>query len=507
MSARMGRAARVLALAAAAALACAEPADRPDAVTACQRLVRGEAPPASGLVLVVSDTMRRDRVGVYGGPPTPAFDGFAREHLLFRHASSQAPWTKPSVATLFTGLLPSHHGVLEDPRLPGRQAVSGVREADALPASLDTLAERLRSAGYRTAAFVSNPWMGPTFGFAQGFDVYDDAFARFDAHGDQVTRRALAWLAGVAAGERYFLYVHYIDAHHPYGSLTPEEVYVERTRLDADRRPVPPLAMEALTDLRTPEQQRLLQATGVRPSLALLELAYARGIRQFDEAFGALLEGLRARSDWPRTALVVTADHGEAFYDRGYGNHARALHEDELAVPLAMRLPGVSPERGEEGCDVGLVDLLPTLCDALGLSCPAGDGHSLFAAPRPGEAARTLLAEGVPGLPAHRAIRSGRFKLIYEPEGPLGPDLVRDAERGRTHPWSLYDLDADPDERRDLLDASPRPDEVEREFESLRAGIDRAAATPAPVAPERAPLDATTERRLEALGYLDGRNP
>jgi hypothetical protein len=109
----------------------------------------------------------------------------------------------------------------------------------------------------------------------------------------------------------------------------------------------------------------------------------------------------------------------------------------------------------------------------------------------------------VPGQPSHRAARSGRFKLIYEPAGPLGPDLQRDAEKGRTHPYELYDLDADPGERRDLLAEPEPPAEALRAFESLRATLDARAEAGA-ASPSRAPLDAESARRLEALGYLDG---
>jgi arylsulfatase A-like enzyme len=495
----------LLGLALALALACGRTGDDgPPPVLGCPQLAASDVR-ATGVVLVVADTLRRDGVGIHGGAGTPAFDGFARQHLLFERASSQAPWTKPSIATLFTGLVPSRHGVLDDPRLPGRASATAPREADALPGALDTLAERFQRAGFRTAAFVSNPWMGEAFGYAQGFDVYDDSFAHFDAAGARVTQRGLEWLTQVAPGERFFLYVHYIDPHAPYGALSPEEVYVERARLDADARRVPPLALEALADLRTPELWRLLLATGAQPTLGLLELAYERGVEDFDAAFGALLEGLRARGDWARTAVIATSDHGEAFYQRGYGNHARALHDDELAVPLAARLPGVTPARGRIDCQVGLVDLMPTLCDAQGLGCDAGDGRSLLANGADARPPRTLLAEGVPGLPTHRAARSGRFKLIYEPEGPLGPNLTRDTERGRAHAYSLYDLDADPAEQRDLLDA-PAPDaEAQQAFGALRAALEQAAAATVAAPPERAPLDPDTARRLEALGYLDAR--
>ena len=457
---------------------------------------------AYSLVLIVNDTMRRDRVGAYGGPAaTPVFDAFARDHLLFRRAVTQAPWTKPAIASLFTGLYPSQHGVLDDPRLPqGRQR--DAQRAAVLGEELETLAEVMHAASFRTAAFVGNPWLGRAFGFAQGFEVYDDSFARFGARGDVVTRAGLDWLEGLEPGERFLLYLHYMDSHLPYGRLEVEDVAAARARLDADTRPVPAEAAEALAGLRTPDGQSLVNAASVPPSRALLELAYDRGLSDFDRALGDLLAALRERPDFDRTAVIVTSDHGEALYERGYGNHARALHDDELAVPLAARLPGVTSADGGVDCAAGLIDLLPTLCAYFDLPCPSASGIALLAAPgAPSPAPRYLAAEGVPGFRKHRAIRGRRYKLLFEPGGPLGENLSRDRRRGRAQPYSIYDLRVDPGEQRDLLAQGAPPPEVEALLEALRPALGAVIPDVARAEPDRIPIDPDLRRRLEELGY------
>jgi arylsulfatase A-like enzyme len=294
-------------------------------IPVCRDLVRGAVPEAMNLVLVVNDTMRRDRPGVYGGEAvTPHFDAFARENRLFRRAVSPSPWTKPAVASLFTGLLPSQHGVLDHPawRAPDRQ---GWSQADVLDAGVDTLAEVLGGAGLRTAAFVSNPWLERRFGFDQGFEVYDDEFADWNAPGERVIEAALAWLDSLAPDERFFLYLHTIDSHRPYGTLSAGEVLAARERIELDPRPLPPTDIAFLKGVRL-DDGRPWSATGVTTSPTQVEMAYDRGIENFDRVLGALVEALAARTDWQRTALIVTSDHGESLYERGYGNHGLWLY-------------------------------------------------------------------------------------------------------------------------------------------------------------------------------------
>ncbi len=480
------------------ALACRGPESPAPPVEPCQELRFHGAPAASSVVLVVNDTMRRDRLGVYGGPArTPAFDAFAREHLWFDRAVSQAPWTAPSVASLFTSLYPSQHGVTTHPR--GAQGATGraaLAASDVLPDSDTTLAELLRGAGLRTAAFVSNPWMDPRFGLAQGFERYDHRFARWGAPGVALSRAALEWLEELEPGERFFLYVHTIDSHRPYGALDWQRTLGRATELREDAGRLTPEQVEELAPLLRFEGEGSERGSLLRISPALLRMAYDAGIEAFDAALGVLLEGLRAHPAWPQMAVIVTSDHGEALYERGYGNHGHGLFDDELAIPLAARLPGVEPV-GElpVSCAVGLVDVLPTLCGYLGLRCPSPIAGSSWLPGGPGREPRYLVSEGVMERPAHRALRTRRWKLLAEPEG--GPD-----GRIKRQAYSLYDLEADPQESLDLLEQeAPRP-EHRRVAEILGAALDLSVQQLERPERRAAPLDAELSRRLRELGYL-----
>ena len=212
----------------------------------------GEAMPFN-LVLIVNDAMRRDRVGIYGGAAhTPSFDALAAEGVWFESAITQSPWTKPSIATLFTSLFPSQHGVLSDPQARDPYSETGaapVEMQDILSEKVVTLAEVFRAAGYRTAAIVSNPWLDARFGFQQGFDSYDDTFARFDLPGTAVTENALHLLADLEEDEKFFLYLHYLDSHRPYLELTLTEIAARAeiselmsiAEITAIRRYLPPM--------------------------------------------------------------------------------------------------------------------------------------------------------------------------------------------------------------------------------------------------------------------------
>jgi arylsulfatase A-like enzyme len=438
------------------------------------------------VVVILNDAERRDRAGIYGGHArTPAFDAFARANLLFLRAYSQAPWTRPSVATLFTGLLPSQHGV-------GMEAPSDPPTARALASEVTTLAELLRSAGYQTTAFVSNPWMNRRFGFEQGFDLYYDSFA-WSYPGQAISEAALQWLASAPPDQPFFLYLHFLDSHRPYPALAMEAIEANRERIAADpQRVLSEHAKEELRALVQVEGTDAATAAKVEPNVTLLEMAYERGVEDFDRALGLFLDGFARSWAADRAVVIVTSDHGEAFYQRGYGNHGQGLFDDELAIPLAARLPGISGPPGGVSCQVGLVDLLPTLCGYLGIACPAQlVGRSLI--DPDGSAPRFLVAEAVGSQPRHRAIRGERYKLIYEPDHP--PDGAR------ANPYRLYDIVADPEERNDLLASG---DARSREIAERMRAILLAPPPPGPQLTERrVPFEVETEEQLRALGYLE----
>ncbi|HKJ23385.1 MAG TPA: sulfatase [Myxococcota bacterium] len=484
-------------VAAVAPMAGCTPADAPttggpQAAGRCQPLARSEPARARNVVFVLSDTMRRDRMGIHGSAArTPRYDAFAREGLWFTAATAPAPWTKPSVATLFTGLRPSTHGVLSHPALrPDSEPVA----TDALGDAQSTLAEALAAAGYQTAAFVANPWVQRALGFAQGFEVWDESLADVSTPGEAVTEAGLRWLRERPRDDRpYFLYLHYVDAHEPFWPVPPDRLAERRAAIEADARPVSRFAGAAIARLVHGADGEQLADQGVEANRALFELAYDVGVEHFDRALGSLLDGVAALSDAGDPAIVVTSDHGESLFERGWRSHGRGLYEEETGVPLAARLPGVAT-RGPIACPVGLIDLGATLCDYLGVSCPGGgQGTSLFS-PSLADPERVLRVEGVMERDRNRAVRGPRYKLIYEPDG--GPGHGGSQE---VRPFRLYDMDADPGERHDLLAGDP-DDASSAALARLRREAEAPAEVSAPA--DSVVLDRETVHRLQAMGYL-----
>jgi arylsulfatase A-like enzyme len=467
----------------------------------CRALAWDGKPRRANLVFVLADTLRRDALGIHGGAAhTPAFDAFAREHAWFARAVSQAPWTKPSIATLFTSLYPSQHRVTGAPVAELLAEFTGATRAPAtegLSAELTTLAEVFEAAGYRTGAIVANPWLERRLGFAQGFGSYDDSLIRWDQPGLDLSARALRWLEEGDAEAPFFLYLHYMDCHRPYAPVSLEEIAARRRELEGDPRPLSEANRRLIGRLVQLQGGGTAAAAGIPASRALLELAYHKGVESFDDALEALLAGLARHPARARTALVVTSDHGEALFARGWGNHGRGLHDDELGVPLVLDLPGVRAAESPIRCGAGLIDLLPTLCTYFGLDCPVPSfGQSLLAPPDGGgEGERFLVSEGVGNQPRHRAVRGRRYKLLYEP-GAAGDGGRRES------PWALYDLVEDPDEERDLL--APAPTERSRRVFDAFVPVLRESVPPyQPPEQPSVRLDEELELRLRALGYFE----
>jgi arylsulfatase A-like enzyme len=421
------------------------------------------------LIVFLVDTLRADHLGAYGhaAPTSPRFDAFAREAVLFRDAWAQSSWTRPTVASLFTGLAPDAHGI---------SGVSGV-----LVDELTTLAEALAKGGYRTGAFVANHVVARRFGFAQGFEAWNegDEAGLFGKPAAVLAERALRWVD--TASRPFFLYVHTLEPHAPYA---PEAEHWAPFLFEDYRGSRNAEALAHKKPL-TPDELRFLRS------------AYEGEVRQNDAAFGMVLDGLRARGLLEASLVLFVADHGEEFRDHGAGGHGRTLYQEVVRVPLAVRLPAGARGGTAEGRPVDQVDLMPTLLALLGRPVPAEvhgrDLSSLWLGREPGEGEQPLqlsrlLFDGRDKV----AVRAGRLKLILNHDA---------APPGGRVPTELYDLVADPAEGADLAAARPVVVRALR-AEAARLLAAHAAARERLRAGREIELSAEERERLRALGYL-----
>jgi arylsulfatase A-like enzyme len=385
------------------------------------------------VLLVTLDTTRADALSCYGAAAgsTPELDLLAREGVLFEHAFTTAPITLSAHASILTGLTPLRHGLRDN----------GIAALD--PAA-HTLAEAAHAAGFQTAAFVGAVVLDRALGLDQGFDVYDGPEVRRSTSGHPSERpapavidAALAWLGTRDEARPFFAWVHLYDAHYPY----------------APRR--------ALPETSTERERYLAEVGEVDAELARL--------------FGALRErGLLAR-----TVVCVTADHGEAFGEHQELTHGVFCWNTTLHVPLLLRFPDGwrAGERADEL--VSVVDVAPTLAEAMGVALADVDGASL------------LHPRAEPGL--YFESYSGYLAFGWSPLAGWIDERGKYVQSSRPE---FFDLARDPGEEHDL--AGERGAELER----YRARLDALAARPAlQGVGARAGLDDELRQRIQDLGY------
>lgn len=445
----------------------------------------GGHPTRPSVIVVLVDTLRADYLSSYGfeGDISPNLDAIAAEAVQFESCFAQAPWTKPSVASLFTSLHPSVHGVTDqDGQFAGADGEAG---GNALPEEAATLAEALSAAGYRTAAFVSNPWLHRNYGFAQGFDIYDDSGAGNTAPAEDLLVRVRQWLEYDDDDTPFFLYLHFMDVHGPYRSDASDYAALEGSPGLGPAR-----ALTASERNRIPEY---LQddgdgaAHGDATQLTAWRARYAAGVRRFDRVLGGFLAELRETDVLDRSVLVVTSDHGEEFVEHGGWDHGYKLYDHQIHVPLLVRNPGGANGGRRVSDVVSLVDLIPTLLTTAGAEHPEGLQGRDFSPLLRGETAPTAspsISSGVKLQPHRFAVRTDRYKLVADADGTI---------------HGLFDLEADPAEQRDVSEGEAAV--VADLLDRLGGHVDRMTAR-GPLDPSVAPLPDELRERLRSLGYV-----
>ncbi len=432
---------------------------------------------ARNVVVLLIDTMRADKLKPFNPRTrvqTPIIDQLAREGTIFANAQSPENWTKPSVASVLTGLYPMTHKTKES--------------ASRLPDGALMVSEVFKQAGFSTATFLANGYVSDKFGFDQGWDHYTNYIRENKSTlAEKVFEEAAGWIEKHKA-ERFFVYVQTIDPHVPYDPPdeflklydTEEYTGVVKPRSTADQLEQAKRNPPAIT-FNARDRQRI-------------EALHDGDISYHDKYLGAFIEKLKALGLYEDTLFVVTADHGEEFNDHGSWGHGHSVYQELLHVPLMFRLPGYVPAGKVVQESVGTLDVSPTVLAAAGVAVPPvmeginRMGHMVGDVPPiPPVAFSDFLDD-------RRVIRAGRWKLIM---------------RGVN--TTLFDLERDPGELTELkIENHPIAMRYCRVMLGQFLGAtDRAHWLAAEqgrsvnLAGENAEMDEATKAGLKAIGYAN----
>jgi arylsulfatase A-like enzyme len=399
---------------------------------------------APNVLLLLWDTARASAFSLYGADETstPNLERLASEGVTFDRAISTASYTLPSHASLFTG------------RWAHELSVSWRVPLEGEPA---TIAETLRSAGYRTAAFSANRiYVTQAWGLARGFDLFEEHRLGFQqvvrsstlaraiantitardvlgfnddlarVHAPDHAEKLLEWLEETDQDRPFFAFVNYMEAHAPYLPSSPYDTlfgWYDGSD-DDERRAARRVARHETGDM-PPEQ-----------AMSLLP-AYKGAIAELDAAVATLLAELERRGALQNTIIIVTADHGEEFGEHGVFGHGNSLYLESLRVPLVLWYPARLPAAKRVAATASLRNIPATILDLVG--APASlPGHTL----RPfweGDVADTAVALSLirahPGLPPWSLSRTGDVSSV------VGES--RQVIRNASGALEVFDLNAD----------------------------------------------------------------
>ena len=422
-----------------------------------------ERPPR--VVLITVDTLRYDAFAAAGGEAwMPETRRFAEQGAVFENFYASAASTQPTHASLFTGLQPWQHGV--------------VRNGTVLSDEHETVVERLKHSGFTTGAVVSSFPVHSQFGYAQGFDSYDDVFTferkkikdewqgvkttgeYFYSISDDITDKAISALEGMPDGPQ-FLWVHYFDPHDPYGDHEEYPAVYFRLRMMARKR-----------------------SSLLEPTLGRALALYEKDIRRLDGELARLFAYLEG-DETHETHVLLTSDHGESFGERGgpFG-HGHHLIDEQLHVPSFV----VSP-RGEPGIRrevAGTVDFAATILSLAGLPPELAPGGRDLSSPDGWDTEPPYLASGMRSIFNEEVFTTqadGRNLRVDTPRFYT----IRDGVIWSGDGVELFAADEE------LEELPPFADELHRLFAGYKAELERTRTTQLD--------DPATKAGLKALGY------
>lgn len=381
------------------------------------------------VILYLIDTLRADHLGCYGyeGETSPEIDRFSQDSVLFANCTAQSGWTKPATASILTSMLPRQHGAL--------------MYADKLPKSSKLLSQVLHQAGYETRAVVTNPFVNPNFGFDRGYDNFTYLER---AKSGEVNEAILPWVRNRSVQKPFFLYLHTLDPHLPYGKFNNKKCWALQAAS---------IRKENKDDWQESDDKKL------KSSYRAAVRGYDKEIAANDESFGALLQALKDTGQYDNTLIVLVSDHGEELLDHGRMGHNNSLYQELLHVPLIIKFPG------QRGAGTRIlpcwqqIDIAPTVLASAGVEVPeAMAGQIYLPGGSVGERQRPALIQ----LKTTQSDWQGEGKKQAR---MLHMDAVRQGDwiltrtwvnlEGRLEPEELYNLADDPAQKDNLASSYP----------------------------------------------------
>jgi choline-sulfatase len=431
---------------------------------------------ARNVILLVMDTARADVYRPFNPRSTvraPSFDRLAGGSTVFTAAYANENWTKPSVATILSGLYPTTHGTKTD--------------TDVLSSDVRLLSEHLKRKSFSTAAFIANGYCSDKFGFKRGWDTYTNYIRENKpSEAEYVFGDALNWVAR-RKNERFFLYLQTIDPHVPY---SPPAEYTRIYYPDEYRGVVGP-SLDGF--------EQLAIASGRKPMRPLdwtyIKALYEAEVTYHDTHLGKFFDGIADLGILDDTLVIITNDHGEELRDHGRLGHGHSLYDELVRSPMLIRFPPLFKAGQRVREPVENVDLYPTVLETLGLE-PVSDIDGVSLLPlmegKPPAAPNYAVSEF---LTAFRAVRVGRWKMIAGQNG----------ER------RLFDIEGDPTEQVDQARRAPIARRMcEQHLAEFLASPAKTARYREGNVPQRrfrpgfVKQDPELRRQLEALGYFGG---
>ena len=424
------------------------------------------APKKRNVIFILIDTLRADHLSHFGYErnTTPNLDAFANESLSFENTFSPAPWTPTAMASIFTGLYPTIHGMI-----PPNSREEALKSAAKLTDKVYTLAELFKDNGYHTMAVQTNPWLSEAFGYSQGFDNY---VFKHRQKADIINNEAYKLLNEYIENKEnkdkpFYLYLHYLDPHNPYKAPKDYDKYYN----------------DNISGQYDDKAQELIRK-------------YDREIKFTDDKLGELFNFLKEKKLYKDSIIVILADHGEQFFERGHHGHGFNVYNEEIHVPFFIKAPKL---KGKVTQAVSSIDLFSTLIDLNNLKNEKSSplGFSLINKEGLEQRKRTdILSEIKRKFQEKALITTNLNKLINEYELNKKDEEIL---QSRPESQKVYNLQTDALEKNEIKDEE-LTQKLNKRFEKVYTKVLQNKITLDKN--DSLKMDEKTINELKSLGYL-----